>query len=113
MNRTTEFGCCLNTVFGEFNGRRYETIVVLTHMYIDVENYSDGVADQIEYAIITGNMYTLCGVTDPGFCEGVHLILVCNSNSKHIYFRQLHQNLLMLLKIVFELQMLSSEMIIA
>ena len=39
-------------------------------MGIDVV-YSDEVADQIQYAIVTRNIYNLCGVTSAGFCEGV------------------------------------------
>ena len=36
--------------------------------------YSDEVEDQIEYAILAKEIYTLCGVQDPGFCTGVSFI---------------------------------------
>ena len=42
------------------------------HVYWDnLLTYSDEVDDQIEYAIITREMYRLCGVPSGGFCNGV------------------------------------------
>ena len=33
--------------------------------------YSGGVSDQIEYAILTRDIYDLCGIESGGFCTGV------------------------------------------
>ena len=69
MNITRDYGCCLNTLFSEFSGRRYE---IMGYVYWDdLLIYSDEVDDQIEYVIITREMYRLCGVPSGGFCNGV------------------------------------------
>ena len=33
---------------------------------------SDEIDDQIEYAIITREIYSLCGISSGGFCAGVY-----------------------------------------
>lgn len=33
--------------------------------------YSQEIDDAIEYVILAREMFTLCGVQDPGFCTGV------------------------------------------
>ena len=71
-NITMEYGCCLNTIFSEFSGRRYE-IVVCKHPRRQVVNlYSDEIDEQIEYAINTRDIYSACGITSGGFCAGVN-----------------------------------------
>ena len=37
---------------------------------------SNEIDDQIEYAILTRNIYDLCGVQSDGFCTGVCFLLV-------------------------------------
>ena len=32
--------------------------------------------EQIEYAIITREIYSICGIDSPGFCEGVQHVVI-------------------------------------
>ena len=42
-------------------------------MNLCINLYSNNVNRQIEYAIITRDIYELCGVSPSGFCNGVCL----------------------------------------
>ena len=56
----------------EFYGRRYNDIkmmmILLIYVLIICTDSIDSV-DQIEYRILTDDVYSLCGVTSAGFCN--------------------------------------------
>ena len=62
--------------------------------------YSDMIRDQIDFAVLTGEMYNLCGVSSGGFCTGV-----CSRERNLIKYyciysfcyRQTHHHILLLL----------------
>ena len=74
---------------------------------------SNKVYDQIESAILTRDIYPLCGLQSPGFCTGVCSIRVNNIISFiFVLFRQIHQNILAMLNNVLELGTHSLQMIL-
>ena len=74
---------------------------------------SNEVYDQIESAILTRDIYSLCELQSPGFCTGVCSIGVNNTISfMFVLFRQIHQNILIMLNNVLELGTHSLRMIL-
>ena len=71
MNITAEYGCCLNTILSVLIGSRYEYKGIFS-INILLILCSNEVAEQIEYVILTREIYYLCVISSGGFCNGVH-----------------------------------------
>ena len=72
MDVTTQYGCCVNTIVGEFIGRRYvhaHEMMVHTDKHINL--YSGVFHEEVGYRVLTRDIYNLCGISSPGFCDGV------------------------------------------
>ena len=71
MSITEEYGCCFNSFAVEFSGRRYEMIMLVFLVFFIFIHCSAEVFDQIEYRILTREIYSLCNIASGGFCNGV------------------------------------------
>lgn len=61
--------------------------------------HSEEIDDQIEYAALAREIFTLCDVQDPGLCTGVSFIVLRNSCESSLFCRSTFP-LVMLLKLV-------------
>ena len=61
--------------------------------------HSEEIDDQIEYAVLAREIFTLCGVQNPGLCTGVSSIVLKNLFEFSLFHRSMF-SLLLLVKLV-------------
>ena len=108
MELVQQYGCCYNSfiAFSLVQGTYYVNLILLyciasgINAMLSIEYiHSEEIDDQIEYAVLAREIFTLCGVQNPGFCTGVSSIVLKNLFEFSLFHRSMFP-LLLLVKLV-------------